>query len=159
MDLHWYAVKVFWRRTARMAEVLEELGIEYYAQKVVPSYMFIHADENTAIRFRESQFGHAYLYAERGEGKKPIAVPDAQMEAFRIVTSALADVELLEGAPESYAVGDLVRVTDGPFKGAQGYIRRIRKDRRLVIVVSGVAAIATVYIPPELLEKVVEQSQ
>ena len=116
--------------------------------------MFIHTDEKTALRFREQQFGYAYLYAERDESKKPIVVPDSQMEAFRIVTSAAAVAEVLEGAPEKYAVGDLVRVTDGPFKGARGYIRRIRKDRRLVIVVSGVAAIATVYIPPELLEKV-----
>ena len=158
MDLHWYAIKVFWRRTARIAEALEELGIEYYAQKVVPSYIFIHTDEKTAIRFRDSQFGFLYLYAERGEGKKPIVVPDKQIEVFRIITSAAADgVEILPNDPLSYAVGDLVRVTDGPFKGAEGYVRRIRKDRRLVIVISGIAAIATYHIPPELLEKVEEQ--
>lgn len=155
MDLHWYAIKVFWRRTARIAEALDELGIEYYAQNVVPSYMFIHTDEKTALRFRDSQFGYLYLYAERGEGKKPIVVPDRQLEAFRIITSAGVDgLEILPNDPSSYAVGDLVRVTDGPFKGAQGYVRRIRKDRRLVIVVSGVAAIATCYVPQELLEKV-----
>lgn len=138
-----------------MCEVLEESGIEYYAQKVLPSYMFIHTDEKTAKRFREQQFGYAYLYAEKGEGKKPIVVPDDQMEVFRIVTSVLdAKVDVLPGTPEDYAVGDKVRVTDGPFKGAEGYVRRIRKDRRLVIIVSGVAALATVHVPQELLEKV-----
>ena len=159
MEQHWYAIKVFWRRTARIAEALDELGIKYYAQKVVPSYMFIHTDEKTAIRFRDEQFGYVYLYAEHGEGKKPIVVPDKQVEVFRIITSAMASgIEVLPNAPESYAVGELVRVTDGPFKGAEGYVRRIRKDRRLVIVISGVAAIATYHIPPELLEKV-DQTQ
>lgn len=150
---NWYAIKVFWGRTSRIKDILEELGIHYYAQKVLPSYMFIRTDRRTALRFREAQFGYIYLYSDRTT-HEPVVVPEAQVEVFRIMTSAGADAEILPNPPDSYAVGDLVRVNDGPFKGAEGYIRRIRKDRRLVIVISGVAAIATVYIPPELLEKV-----
>ena len=157
--MNWYALKVFWRRTARIVEALEELGIEYYAQKIVPSYLFIHTDEATAIRFRNSQFGYVYLYAERGEGKKPIAIPDKEIEIFKIITSAGdTGLEFLDDDPSKYAVGDLVRVTDGPFRGAEGYIKRIRKDRRLVVIISGVAAIATSFIPPSQLEKV-DQTQ
>ena len=156
MELNWYAIKVFWRRTVHIAQALEELGIEYYSQNVVPSYMFIHTDEATAIRFRDKHFGYIYLYADRGKLHKPVVVPDRELEIFRIITSAAgAGIELLDGDPQRYAVGERVRVTDGPFRGAEGYVRRIRKDRRLVIVVSGVAALATVYIPPELLEKIV----
>jgi hypothetical protein len=53
-----------------------------------------------------------------------------------------------------YHQGDRVRVIDGPFKGAEGHIKRIKKDRRLVVTVSGVAAVATSYIHPSLLEVV-----
>ena len=156
--LHWYAIKVFWRRTARIREVLDELGLEYYAQKVMPSYVFIRTDLHTILRFRDSQFGYIYLYADR-ETHQPLEVPDRELEIFRIVTSAgETGLEFLDDDPAKYAVGDLVRVTDGPFKGAEGYVRRIRKDRRLVVVISGVAAIATTYIPPELLEKVAAAS-
>ena len=45
-------------------------------------------------------------------------------------------------------------MTGGPFQGAEGYVVRIKKDRRLVVTISGVAAIATSFIPMELLEKI-----
>jgi transcription antitermination factor NusG len=49
-----------------------------------------------------------------------------------------------------------VRVTEGPLKGAEGYIRRIRKDRRLLVSIEGVVAVATSYIPMSQLMKVEE---
>ena len=154
MDLHWYAIKVFWKRTARIREILDELGFEYYAQNLLPSYVFIRTDAVSIKRFANSQFGYIYLYSDP-VSHKPSVVPDKEIEVFKIVTSAAeAKLEFLDGDGEKYRVGDLVRVIDGPFRGAEGYIRRIRKDRRLVVIVSGVAAIATSFIPPELLEKV-----
>jgi transcription antitermination factor NusG len=85
----------------------------------------------------------------------PVVVPDKEMEVFRIVTSAMqSGLTVLENDPATYQTGDKVRVTDGPFKGAEGYIKRIKKDRKLVVTISGVVAIATTYIPPELLEKI-----
>ena len=55
-----------------------------------------------------------------------------------------------------YHEGDRVRVTDGPFKGAEGHIRRIRRDRRLVVTIPGIVAVATTYIHPALLKRVTE---
>ena len=56
-------------------------------------------------------------------------------------------------APE-YHTGDRVRVTDGIYKGAEGYIKRIKKDRKLIVSVTGVAVVAVSYIHPDFLEKV-----
>ena len=56
-----------------------------------------------------------------------------------------------------YKTGDRVRVIGGPLKGAEGYIKRIRKDQRLLVCVEGVIAVATSYIPNELLEKITEE--
>ena len=150
--IHWYAIKVFWRRTARIKEVLDGLGMEYFAQNVVPSYVFIHTDEASAKLLAHNQFGFIYLYTDRNT-RKPVAVPDREVDIFKIVTSVQdTGLELLDEDPAKYMVGDLVRVTDGPFMGAEGYIKRIRKDRRLVVIISGIAAIATAYIPPSQLE-------
>ena len=52
--------------------------------------------------------------------------------------------------------GSKVRVKEGQLKGAEGYIKRIRKDRRLLVAIEGVIAVATSYIPPENLEPVPE---
>ena len=137
-----------------MKDILDEWGLEYYAQNVIPSYLFIRTDSATIKRFANSQFGYIYLYTDRTT-HKPSVVPDREMEIFKIVTQASdTGLDFLDGNPEKYRVGDLVRVTDGPFKGTEGYVKRIKKDRRLVVIISGVAAVATSFIPPDLLEKV-----
>jgi ribosomal protein L24 len=51
-------------------------------------------------------------------------------------------------------MGDRVVVTGGPFKGAEGHIKRIKRDRRLVVTIPGIVAVATAYIHPDLLKKV-----
>ena len=67
----------------------------------------------------------------------------------------LGDIVTLLGddRPE-YHMGDRVVVTQGPFKGAEGHIKRIKKDRRLVVTIPGVVAVATAYIPPDFLKKI-----
>ena len=152
--LHWYAIKAFWRRTTAVIEMLDESGIEYYAQKLLPSYIFVHTNKTAIKKMQEACSGKYYVYADR-ETKEPSVVPDKEVEIFRIVTSAAeTGLDFLDENPEKYCKGDKVRVIDGPFKGAEGYIVRIKKDRRLVVTISGVAAVATSYIPKDLLEKV-----
>jgi transcription antitermination factor NusG len=58
--------------------------------------------------------------------------------------------------PYLFVPGDEVRVTGGPFKGAEGYIKRIRGNRRLVVALEGIIAVATTYIPGRFLEKMPE---
>ena len=50
--------------------------------------------------------------------------------------------------------GDVVRVTEGLYKGATGIVKRIRKDRKLLVAISGVAVVAISHIPMCYLEKV-----
>ncbi len=157
-SLKWYALRIFWNRGEQVKEMLERRGVEYYAQKILPSYMFVHTDKATILRIRADEndwgFRRLYIYSE-GQNKEPVVVPDKEMEIFRIITSAAdTGLEFLGEDATVYKKGDRVRVKEGPFKGAEGYIIRLRKDRRLVVTITGVAAIATSYIPPALLEKV-----
>ena len=63
-------------------------------------------------------------------------------------------LEYLGDDDPKYHQGDRVRVIDGIFKGFEGHIKRIRHDRKLIVTIEGVAAFATGYIPPSMLEKV-----
>ena len=47
-----------------------------------------------------------------------------------------------------------MRVTDGPFKGAEGYVVRMRKSKRVMIDVGSLLWVATDYISPDLLETI-----
>lgn len=157
-ELHWYAVKTRWNRTGQVCDMLDRKGVAYYTQSVVPSFLFIHTDADTVERIRHDEwecgFSRMYVYTDPLT-HIPVVVPDKEMEVFRIVTSAMqSGLTVLENDPATYQTGDKVRVTDGPFKGAEGYIKRIKKDRRLVVTISGIAAIATSFIPMELLEKI-----
>lgn len=49
--------------------------------------------------------------------------------------------------------GEKVEVTDGIYKGATGYIKRIKKDRKLLVAVEGVAVVAISNIPMSCIAK------
>ena len=50
--------------------------------------------------------------------------------------------------------GERVRVTEGPFKGAQGVIKRIKKDRKLLVSINGIVVVAVSHIPGQFLERI-----
>ena len=92
-----------------------------------------------------------YYNSERTQAAE---IPDREMEVFRFVVTAGHDgLEVLGDDRPEYHVGERVVVTDGPFKGAEGYIKRIKRDRRLIVSINGVVAVATAYIHPSLLRK------
>ena len=64
------------------------------------------------------------------------------------------DTEDLDTDNPKFYQGDHVKVIDGTFKGAEGYICRIKKNHRLIITVHGVCAVATSYIPQAFLKKI-----
>ena len=90
-------------------------------------------------------------------GGKPAPIRDEEMNIFILVTSVQSDnggdIEVLEPKPQ-YAKGDLVRVTDGVYKGTTGIVKRIKKDRKLLVAIEGVAVVAISNIPLSCLEKI-----
>ncbi|MBQ1751059.1 MAG: transcriptional regulator [Bacteroidales bacterium] len=125
---------------------------------VVNSLVFFRTEPKSVSAVSEMIRGRGFVYMN-AERQKPAIIPERQMEMFRMVSSSGADgIEFFsEKSIVSYAKGDRVRVTmDGPLKGAEGYIKRIKKDRRLLVAIEGFIAVATAHIPPEYLEKVQE---
>ena len=49
---------------------------------------------------------------------------------------------------------DKVRVTGGPYEGAEGYVVRVKKDRRVMVKIAGTCAVLTSFVHPSLLEKI-----
>ena len=129
----------------------------YKRVPLIRSLMFIRCldTEIRKLRFEIGERGFVYL---RANGKDPAVIPEREMDAFRLVADSFQEGILVfeDDAITRYREGARVRVKEGPFKGAEGYIKRIKKDRRLVVAIEGVIAIATAYIPPELLEPVPE---
>lgn len=152
--MSWYAMKVYHNKTTRISEQLRNEQVHHYVPEIIGSLVFVETDEDYLRHFEQQNFTHLWVYRTPGT-TLPTVIPDREMEMFLFVCTAGQQglTYLGDDLPE-YHRGDRVRVIDGPFKGAEGHIKRIKKDRRLVVTVSGVAAVATSYIHPSLLEVV-----
>ena len=155
MEKHWYAFKVYYNRVQPLIADCKELGIEFFAPTdIIRSLLFLHCDEDALAHFVEAHRNQAWVYYNSGRTHAAV-IPDREMEVFRfVVTAGREGLTLLGDDRPEYHEGDRVVVTGGPFKGAEGHIKRIKRDRRLIVTIRGVVAVATTYIHPSLLQKV-----
>ncbi len=165
--LHWYAFRMR-SRTPYEAQVIakREGFASYYALRptltdtsyqtpteqafhdraLLPSVIFIKCSEAFAHKMQAS--GIMWPYCMPGE-KELCPITQRDMDVFRTaVESGCRNLEVIDA---HLAVGQKVRVLDGIFKHQEGYIVKIRGDKRFVITIPGVVAIATIYIPKHLL--------
>lgn len=142
---------------------IEEGPAIFQRVPMVSSLLFVRAGEKeiTALdeSFKDATGGtKGFIYKKRdSEGRFVCeAIPDCQMEAFRLITSHGSEgLEFFSADDISrFATGCKVRVTDGPFKGAVGYVKRIKRNRRLLVAIEGIVAVVSAYIDPRLLEAI-----
>ncbi|HIR33055.1 MAG TPA: UpxY family transcription antiterminator [Candidatus Coprenecus merdigallinarum] len=174
----WYAFKVFYNKVFDIESHLLKTGIRSYLpsetitverggvrkkerRPLVPSLIFFQCGERLAEELRGGLEGRVLLYTREKNGKKiPSDIPDREMEIFMLVTSAgKAGLEYLGEDSPRFRKGEKVRVTGGQFKGAEGHICRIKGDRRLIVSIQGLCAVATSYIPQCYLEKIDDHDQ
>ena len=85
--------------------------------------------------------------------REPITVPDKAMEDFIKISLAMSDETLyLNEISAKLRAGQKVRVKEGPFKGVEGIVVRIKNSRRVMVELPGLFAVATNYIPVDNLE-------
>ncbi len=171
LALHWFACKVFYNRVFEFEAFLQKEGVESYLpcktvyvmqgdepiakrKPLISSLVFIRTTSLRARCLQKELCNQIIIYNDRAEfNRQPYPIPDREMEIFRMVTSAgEKGLEFTADVPE-FRRGQHVRVIGGPFKGAEGYVRRIKGNRRLVISIQGVCAILTSYVPSCFLEK------
>ena len=164
-ETHWFAIRVFYNHIFRIKEELEAKGVRtYMAVKTVKnrtiqlasSLLFLHWDAEHLTAFKQDHFSEIMLY-RKPESTQPAPIDDREMEMFVLVTSALdgRDVEVTTQTFD-FKPGEKVRVIEGPFKGAEGVIRSIKKDRKLLVTVNGVVAVAVSHIPGQFLQRITE---
>ena len=171
-EAQWYAMRVFYNRIGRIKEELDGLGAQTYMAlrtvdrivdgklvyeevQLAPSLLFVRWTLPCLMAFKQRHFSDLMLYRDAA-GSGPAPIRDEEMKLFIFVTSADRgrNVEYL-GEHFDFKVGERVRVTDGIYKGAEGVIKRIKKDRKLLVSVEGVAVVAVSHIPQQYLEKIV----
>ena len=173
--IRWYPMRVTYHRELRIKEQLDALGVDNFVpmhydlsdssdgprKTLVPAIhnlIFAHASQETLthLKMHRKEFEPMrYMMRISPDGHKELLyVPDRQMEDFMRVASAKDASVIFLDARDTSNMGRRVRITVGRFKGVEGVIKRIKKNKYFLIQIDGVAAVAITYIPADCLEPV-----
>ena len=167
----WYALRATYSRELKVQAQLAERGVRTFVpmmwrrieangkqeKKLVPAVgnlVFVYCTREVLDAYIRS-FGDARpvnYYWDRTTNA-PLTIPDKEMENFITVASTLdEDLVFLTEVSDKLREGQTVKVKEGPFKGVEGKIVRIRKSRRVLVELPGMLAVASTYVDPKELE-------
>ena len=171
----WFAIRVTYSREIKFKAYLDELGIENFIPMVlvdkerkgriqkeltpaIHNLVFVHATRGHMEKIRQdSNLIIPIRYIRDHATQSPVVVPDKQMRNFMQVAEKHNPDNLFLSAEDiALRKGDKVRVLTGPFKGVIGTFVRIKRNRRVVVDIPGVMAIASAFVHPndvEVIEK------
>ena len=174
----WFPMRVTYQREMKVKAELDRLGIENFVPmryKVVESQnggdtelrrVLVPAISNL-IFVRSTQERISEL-KRRNEVLEPLrymmdytasqehaimTVADGEMENFMRVASRTDDsVIFLDNETVVGKEGKCVEIMGGVFEGVKGVIRRVKKCKRVVVEIEGVASVAIAYVPAGVLK-------
>ena len=167
---NWYAIRVTYNREMKVKHEMDALHIENFLpmkyrirmrgerrikEKVpaIHNLIFIYTTQEKLQEIKQTTT-LPIRYIMNRETKTPVTIPLDQMQNFIAVSGSIDEqVIYLEPDITIFKKGDKVRITGGVFKDAEGYFMRIKGDRRVVVCLQGIAAVATTFIHPSLVEK------
>ena len=176
----WFPMRVTYQREMKVKAELDRLGIENFVPmryKVVES----QNDGDTELRrvlvpainnliFVQSTQERVSELKRRNEVLEPLrymmdhtaasehsimTVADRKMENFMRVASRTDDsVMFLDNEMVVGKEGKRVEIMSGAFEGVTGVIRRVKRCKRVVVEIEGVASVAIAYVPAEVLKEI-----
>lgn len=172
----WFAIRVTYNRELKVKADLDARGITCFVpmqyrreerngvmvKRLVPSVhnlIFIHITPSRMKEYKMSTELPIRYIMDR-ETRKPVIVPTAEMENFIKVAGTYEEKLIyLTPNPGDFATGERVRIIGGMFAGAEGIFVRIKGDRRVVVNVEGLVAVATTFVHPSMIEKITDDNQ
>ena len=166
----WFAMRATYRRELEAMHLLEKERLGCFVPMqykisirrgrkvralvpVIRNLVFVHARPSEVQRFK-SQITYLQYITDTRSGQK-IIIPDHDMQRFIAVAGTYND-HLLYFQPEelNLSKGTKVRITGGDFEGQEGVFLKVKgaRDRRVVIAIQGIIAVAMATIHPDLIE-------
>lgn len=167
----WFVLRATYSRELKVQSMLNEKGLRTFVpmiwrktekdgrtvRRLVPAVSnlcFVRWTKTGIDSFIRS-FGESspVTYYWDRTTSRPLTVPDKAMEDFIAIASTMdEDLIYITQISSKLREGQVVKVKDGPFKGVQGRIVRIRKSRRILVELPGMLAVASTYVPMNQLE-------
>jgi transcription antitermination factor NusG len=166
----WFVLRITYNRALKCKEYLDDKSIKNFIpmhyvtdakegkkRKLVPvinSLIFVYTHRFIIDQIRQDpKISSLVRYMMDKSTGKPIVVPNKQMQDFIAVAGANNE-QILYLNPSELPLkrGDKVRITKGVWTGVEGEFLRVKGDRRVVVIIRGIMAVATVFIHPSWLE-------
>ena len=163
-EMRWFVMRVTYSRELKAQKLLQEEGVECFipmlCERNNEKKSYVPAAHNLIFVYSSRDFLDNYKrkvesvcplrYMMDRSTNLPIVVRDKEMEDFIRVTADMDEGVLYLDNPSVVAEkGTPVEIVSGPFKGVQGKLLRIRRDRKVVLQLAGLIAVAADGIPME----------
>lgn len=169
----WFAIRVTYNREMKVKRELDSIHIENFLpmkyriifrgekkiKELVPAihnliFVYITPED---LKSYKATTALPIRYIMNRETREPIVIPEQQMQNFIAVAgNPTEQIVYLDPDVSNFKKGDKVKIIGGVFEGAEGYFMRIKGDRRVVVCINGIAAVATAFIHPSLVKKIDE---
>ena len=178
---NWYALRTTYGREKKAYDYLVAKGVSAFyptikvmkeirgQRKVVtesrlPNIFFAFGTEEEIKSYVYDNVNLPFLrfyYRHMHEGaritKSPLIVPQKQIEGLKIICESEADdILMIPEEVTKFKTGQLVRVTEGKFKGVIGRVARYQGQQRVAVTIEDSLTIATAYLPTAFLQYIEE---
>lgn len=181
-DKVWFYMRVAYGQERKVRDYLIAEGIEVFLPTIkkervmdgikkqievslIPNSLFVHSTETNMKRyvgkFPTNNLHHFYepYHDEKGQpigsGRKPVIVPDSHMQSFLIWTASSNGNKIFINKTDfEFKKNDLVRITEGEFKGFIGRVVRLKGQARVGVIIEGVGFISTAYVPKNAIKQI-----
>ena len=169
-NTEWFAIKT--RQDFKAEEVLAEYceeiffpkerikmpGGKYREKATIPHVLFIKTTRDKALSLekesrRLSDISIPFWIYRNPDSPDIQVISQKSIDLMRLLTSDNTAGCRIYTA-ENYTVNTRVRVTAGQYKGYEGFVKRIGKDRHVVVEIEGVCMVILPFIHPDLLQKI-----
>ena len=176
----WFPMRVTYQREMKVKAELDRLGIENFVPmryKVVESQnngdtelqrvlvpaisnlIFVRSTQERVSELKrrnEVLEPLRYMMDHTAAGEHTImTVADREMENFMRVASRTDDsVMFLDDETIVGKKGKRVKIMGGVFEGVTGVVRRVKRCKRVVVEIEGVASVAIAWVPAGMLREI-----
>jgi KOW motif./Transcription termination factor nusG. len=183
-EIHWYPMRVTYSREMLAKAYLDSIGVEsFIPMRYVPikgkhprhrelkpaitSLIFIRSCQKdiTELKMTKRELNSLrYIMTPVLDDNNNVirrdilTVPDKQMDNFIKVASVNDDrIFYMENLDFAGKPGQRVKVVEGDFAGVEGTIKRVKKNKCVVVQIENVAAVAIAFLPAAFLLPIEEE--
>ena len=166
----WFAIKT--RQEFRAEEFLSPLSEEVFLPKetvdipgkkkreraIIPRVLFIKTSRNNILALEREGRAHPELSIPFWIYRYPTdnaiqVIPQSSIDLLRLLTAN--DTSRCEiFSKKDFKENQHVRITGGPFKGYEGFVQRVKKNRHVIVRIEGICLVMLPFIHPDLLSPI-----